>query len=729
MTTGSPKRPRAHLAASGVSRLWSSNAHAARRARARRGQESGRLERGDGERIRSLAAAWRARSASPRRLLARVRRILRRALVAGSVAVIAIAVWITAVPFPETALHFDDIASTRVVDRNGRLLRETLSAQEGRGEWLPLARISPHLVAATIHAEDKRFYAHAGIDGVAIARSAWINVTSGRAVTGASTLTQQMVKLTLQRDAPRTVGTKLMEAVWAMRLELTLSKDEILAQYLNRAPYGNQLFGAEAAARMYFDKPAADLSLAEAALLAGVPQIPTWRNPYRGLEAAKARQQLILGWMLERGAITAEAHARAVSEPLRILQRRAKFEAPQFVRHVLATQVSAASDGSTPALIKTTLDRVLQRRLQKVAAKQAVSDSRPYQVAMVVLDTQTSEVLSWVGSRDYHDVAAFGANDGVTALRQPGSALKPFVYGAYLEDGGDAATLVADIPTEFVTPDGIYRPQNFDRRFHGKVALREALASSLNVPAVAVIETVGVPRTLDLLRTLGFQSLHRAPEHYGLGLALGNGEVRLLDLAGAYATLGRLGRARPVTIRPAAALARAEDDVRLFSETTAYTLLSWLSDDQARGMGFGHHGPLALPYRMAAKTGTSSDFRDNWAVGVTPDYTVAVWVGHFDGRPMDRVSGNRGAAPLLRQVFQTLYPDAAGRGDVTWFKRPEALVPATLCKPPKSAGEPACAATWREWVTRSEALRLDSDTPLERRTVADRRLSSAHPMR
>ena len=423
----------------------------------------------------------------------RLRRVLRRMLVGASLVVIALAIWILSVPFPEAALDYDDLASVRVVDRHGQTLRESLNAREGRGEWLPLDRISPHLVSATIHAEDKRFYDHVGVDGTAILRSLWVNLTSGQARTGASTITQQTVKLTLQRGAPRTLETKLMEAVWAIRLEQARSKDEILTQYLNRLPYGNQLFGAEAAARMYFDKPAADLSLAEAALLAGVPQVPTWRNPYRGLDAAIARQRLILGWMLERGAITAEAHDRAVAEPLRIRPKRASFEAPQFVRHVLATANGAPGDR-----VRTTLDRRLQRQLQQVASQAETGTSRPFQAAMVVLDTQTSEVLAWVGSRDYHDVASLGANDGVTALRQPGSALKPFVYGAFLEDGGGAATLVDDVPTEFLTPDGIYRPQNFDRRFRGEVTLREALGSSLNVPAVALIEATGVPRTLAL---------------------------------------------------------------------------------------------------------------------------------------------------------------------------------------------------------------------------------------
>ncbi|PKN57145.1 MAG: penicillin-binding protein 1C [Deltaproteobacteria bacterium HGW-Deltaproteobacteria-14] len=630
-----------------------------------------------------------------RRLLRRAYRVAARVAVALSAVVIGLASWIAAVPFPEDALAPTAVTSTAIVDRDGGLLREVLSDREGRGRWVALADISPHLALATVHAEDKRFRDHHGIDGIAIVRSLVTNLRAGDTVTGASTLTQQVVKMTLHAGEARTLGTKLMEAVWALRLEGAHTKDEILEQYLNRAPYGNQLYGVEAAAWMYFGKPASRLSLAESALLAGIPQSPSRQNPYRDLGRALSRQRSILAAMRERGVISQDDLRIAEAEEIRVLPRRNKIVAPHLTDRVAAALTTA--EGPRPGVVATTLDSPLQRRVEAVLARQQADriTHGAFQAAAVVLDTRTSEVLAWVGSRDYFDAAALGANDGVTALRQPGSALKPLVYGAWLDHGGSAATLLADLPTEFPTDDGVYRPQNYDRRFHGPVTVREALASSLNIPAVLVAEQVGVDRLLETLHAAGLDTLTLPAEHYGLGLALGNGEVRLIDLAGAYAALGRLGSWRPVRWL---ADAPAGETRQVLTPATAFTLLEMLTDDHARGIGFGEGGALALPYRVAAKTGTSSDFRDNWAVGVTPDYTVAAWVGNFDGRPMNRVSGSVGAAPTVRQILQFLYPRAAGRGDVAWYTPPAGVVSARLCRVNGRLASARCERTFDEWL-------------------------------
>ncbi|TNF25824.1 MAG: penicillin-binding protein 1C, partial [Deltaproteobacteria bacterium] len=654
-----------------------------------------------------------------RLVLRRIGRVAARVAVALSFGIIGLAVWVAAVPFPEDVLAPGAVTSTAIVDRDGRLLREVLSEGEGRGRWVPLAEISPHLVAATIHAEDKRFHDHHGVDGIAILRSLVANVRAGRAVTGASTLTQQVVKMTLHAGEPRDLGTKLMEAVWALRLEAAHTKDEILEQYLNRAPYGNQLYGVEAASWMYFGKPASRLSLAEAALLAGIPQSPSRQNPYRDLARATARQHRILDAMAERGAITADALRIAEAEAIRLLPRRDQLVAPHLTERVVAGL--PADPAARPAVVETTLRLPLQEDVAALLARQQADRTLhgAFQAAAVVLDTRTSEVLAWVGSRGYFDGESLGANDGVTALRQPGSALKPFVYGAWLDRGGSAATVLGDLPTEFATADGVYRPLNYDRRFHGPVTVREALASSLNIPAVLVAERVGVDRVLDTLHDAGLDTLTEAAEHYGLGLALGNGEVRLVDLAGAYAALGRLGEWRPVRWTRDAPLGEPR---RVVSQATAFTLLEMLTDDHARGIGFGEGGPLALPYRVAAKTGTSSDFRDNWAVGVTPDYTVAVWVGNFDGRPMNRVSGSVGAAPTLRQILQRLYPRAAGRADVPWYRPPAGVVEARLCRLSGKLASRRCERTFDEWLTVDAYARAGegedgyADVRIDRRT-------------
>ena len=622
----------------------------------------------------------------------RSRRSRRRQLGFGLVALAAaLLTWVVAVPFPAEELSPEPVTSTMIVDREERPLRELLSDGEGRSRWLSLEEISPHAQAATIHAEDKRFYEHLGFDPIAIGRSAVYNIQRRRLVTGASTLTQQTVKRIKYADQPRTLRRKVMELIWAVRLERSLDKDAILAQYLNRVPYGNQLFGIEAAARMYFGKPASQLSLAEAALLAGLPQAPSALNPYRNLEGARARQRQILAAMLERGAIGQAEHDRAAQEPLVIRPRRGSVEAPH-----LTDRVMEELRGRRPAVVRTTLDLNLQRGVEGIVESWIARVERRgvSQGAVVVLDTQSGEVLAWVGSRDYWDREALGGNDGVVALRQPGSTLKPFAYGLYLESGGTAADPIADLPTQFPEGTGVYVPMNFNHRFHGPVSVRDALGSSLNVPAVAVTAEVGAQSLLSRLRRAGLETLTQDAEYYGLGLVLGDGEVRLVDLAAAYAALGRLGEWRPWRTLAAVDGApwRAQDAParRVFERDVAYTLLDMLSDDDARLVGFGANGPLALPYRVAAKTGTSTNFRDNWAVGVTPEYTVAVWVGNFDGSPMNRVSGVTGAAPMLRAVFQQLYPEAAGPADVPWFERPAEVGSHEVCALSGQPAGPSC---------------------------------------
>lgn len=651
-----------------------------------------------------------------------------RLIALGATLTVALGVWVVAVPFPRQELTHQPVTSTVIVDRHGALLREVLSAQQGRGRWLEYGRISPNLVLATVHAEDKRFFEHPGVDGIALLRSIAINVRRMKLVTGASTLTQQTVKLVHGRHG-RDLWAKLAEVVWAVRLERTLSKNEILEQYLNRAPYGNQLFGVEAAARMYLGKSAHQLSLAEAALLAGLPQAPTALDPYRHPAAARARARWILDRMRERGAITEERHRHAVAERPNLRPRRAPMRAPHFTEHVL---------GSLPeghrGEIRTTLNLETQSMVEGVvrAELSRLRDRNVSQAAVVVVDTRSAEVLAWVGSRDYWDQGAQGANDGVLALRQPGSALKPFVYGLYLEEGGTAADMIADLPTHFPSPDGVYVPQNYSRRFSGPVSVREALASSLNVPAVKVASEVGVEDLLARLKLAGLNSLELPPDHYGLGLVLGDGEVRLADLTAAYAGLGRMGMWRPLRLVLESG-SPAGPSRRVFERDVAYILMDILSDDRARRIGFGESGPLSLPYKMAAKTGTSTDFRDNWALGVTPDFTVGVWVGNFDGAPMTRVSGATGAAPILRQVFQGLYPRAATAAGVKWFPRPSGIRAHRVCALSGSPVGPHCVHGRTELFSRGQrgasAARGSGDLrgpgppvcPIHRAVAIDRR--------
>ncbi|MCC6623260.1 MAG: penicillin-binding protein 1C [Deltaproteobacteria bacterium] len=645
--------------------------------------------------------------APPRRrtLLRRLARIVGRAALVGCVALIGFFVWVVAVPFPLEALRPHDLGHAVITDRHGEVLREVLSDAGTRGRWVALADVSPHLVAATVEAEDHRFWDHAGVDGWAILRSAWIDLRAGEARTGASTITQQTIKLTLHAGRPRDLALKLSEIVWAWRLELAVDKATILEQYLNRIPYGNQLIGAEAAARMYFDKPASQLSLAEAAFMAVLPQSPARLNPYKREAEVLVRQRRLLERMRERGTCPGgdDACARALVEPLRLVPRRAPSEAEHLTTR-LATIMKTLPAMARPRALRTTIDGRLQQQVEALVSAQAPDAAQRgrFQAAVVVLDTRTCEVLAWVGSRDHDDDASLGQNDAVLARRQPGSALKPFIYAAYLDAGGSPTEVIDDRPRSYETTTGTYKPENYDRQWHGLVLLRTALGSSLNIPAVHLLSLVGVPNLLVLMRAMGLGTLDQSPDHYGLGLALGNGEVRLVDLAGAYATLGRLGRHLPVRWLASSASTPTIEATPLIDAESAFIVLDWLADDRARQIGFGLAGPLMLPYRMAAKTGTSSDYRDNWAFGVTPDVTIGVWVGNFDGRPMERVRGRVGAAPLLRQVAHLVYPRAASPGDVPWYEPPPSLVLRTVCATTGRPPDGSCLETRQEWARRTE---------------------------
>ncbi len=587
-----------------------------------------------------------------------------------SVGVLGAAAFVAATPFPLAVLDHHPDAGPEILDRHGVLLHHLPGPAGARAiaspEDLPPPRL---LAAAIIAAEDRRFADHAGLDGLAILRALWGHATGSPGAGGASTLTQQLVKRVLMRNAPRTLATKLEEAAWALRLELALPKDAILRHYLDWAPFGNGLVGVEAAARGYFGRTAGALSPAEAALLAALPNAPTRLDPRRAPEAARARAHAILHRMHAAGALDGTALALALSEPLQLQPLSRPLPAAHLVTSLIP---ELRVDPDPPATIRTTLDARLQRLAETVVANPQHPQPRglpgtvggDHQAAIVILDTASGEVRAWVGSRAWGDAAALGQTDAVVARRQPGSALKPFIHGMLLEQGATPDTLLDDSPGAFDTGRGVYRPQNYDRRHRGPVTLREALGSSLNLPAVRAVARLGVGSVLTRLRALGLETLDAAPDHYGLGLALGNGEVRLIDLTQAYATLGRLGLHRPTRWRLDVP---AEAPTRVMPAEVARTLLGILADDHARGLGFGHASALLMPFRVAAKTGTSSDHRDNLAFGVTPEYTVGVWVGHFDGRPVDTRSPHLAAAPILRAAFLALYPRAARPQDVPWF--------------------------------------------------------------
>jgi penicillin-binding protein 1C len=603
-------------------------------------------------------------------------RTLWMARIAGAAAalVLGLAMWI-AMPLPPGLASPAPVPRLVIQDRAGLPLRATRAADGSRGGWTPLAEVDPRLVQAFLAAEDHRFFAHHGVDVRSVGRALRDDVRGGRRRAGASTLTMQTARLLL--PIGRTWPGKVQQAMWALRLDAHLEKRTVLEQYLNRVPLGEASIGVSAAADLYFGASARELSLGQAALLAGIARAPSRDNPLASPARARARRDVVLRRMQTLGFATADEVARARAEPVLPPQGRAAFLAPHFTTAVLAR--AEAGEGPRDGVRRTSLDLELQALVEAEVRHtvRVLRDRGASQAAAVVLDNATGEVLAWVGSPDFWEPGV-GQVDMVTSPRQPGSALKPFLYGLAFDRGHTAATVLPDVPHSFATALEPYRPQNYDRRFHGPVRARIALASSFNVPAVELADRLGVEALLRTLHRAGFASLTGTASHYGLGLALGNGDVTLLELANGYRAIANRGEWSPVRLAPAEPGDGPAANERVMSPRAAALVLDVLGDAEARVPGFGTETPFDFPFPAAAKTGTSRHFTDNWAVGVTQGFTVAVWVGNFSGRPMDGVSGVSGAGPLLYRAMLAV----ASRRAPGVLPGPEdaGLVPVRVCR-------------------------------------------------
>ncbi|MES2709127.1 MAG: penicillin-binding protein 1C [Verrucomicrobiota bacterium] len=566
-------------------------------------------------------------------------------------------------PWPE-ALSRPVPAGTRITDIHGTPLRRLLAGGM-RAEAPPaLAEIPQALIQATLAAEDHRFYSHGGIDPAALARAARDRFEAGRRVSGASTVTQQLVKLAAPRA--RTPRTKVIEALTARRVEMTWPKTRILEQYLQRLDYGNLHLGPAAAAAGYFGKSLADCSLAECAFLAGLPQSPTRLNPWRHADRAVARQQWILGRLGILGWVDTETLARARAEPLQLRRHYGSFAAPHFVDLLLNSLPESAK---RPETLTTTLDLRIQQVVERAVSGRLarLAGKNVGQGAVVVLENDTGHVLALTGSRDYA-AADGGQVNGATARRSPGSALKPFTYLLALQQDLSPASILPDLPIEYMTASGLYRPQNYNHRASGPVSLRTALANSLNLSAVRTLQSHGGPEALiTALQSAGLTTLTKPAAEYGLGLTIGGGEVTLLELTAAYSTLARMGESLPLRFQPSPDPPARQ---RLFDPEACWLLADILSDNDARARSFGMDSALRLPFPCAVKTGTSTDYRDNWTIGYNARFTVGVWVGNFDNSPMRGVSGVTGAAPVFRDIFSWLESQFPGG----WFPQPPGIV-------------------------------------------------------
>ena len=559
---------------------------------------------------------------------------------------------------PSDALEDRWFDGQRVLDRTGALLRELPTDHNRRGRPLTRDELGERLVTATLVSEDRSFFEHDGIDRAALARALEQNLRHTRLVSGASTITQQLVKLLDTRGVPgdRDLELKLREAARAQNLEEVLDKDTILVEYMNRLPYGHGLVGPEAAAQGYFGVRSRDLSWAQAALLAVLPRAPSALDPAKHLARAVLRQRALLHELHGAGHLDDDALARALAEPLEVQTIEHPFFAPHFIA-MLQAESRLAEHGVT----RTTLDLRLQRDVEGLVRTHlaAIGEHGVGNAAVMVVDNASGDVLAYVGSADPESLDIDGAVDMVRARRQPGSTLKPFVVAAALAAGHSPTELLADVPTEFIEGGGqAWAPGNFDGGHVGPIALREALAASLNVPMVRLAAELGAARLLAELHALGFGSLDREADHYGLSIALGTGEVELRELAAAYVTLARGGESIPLRVDLDEAVPTG---VRVIDAGVAAAVTDALSDPLARVRLLEGRSPFDIGFALAAKTGTSSGYRDAWTAGYTHERTVVVWVGNADGRATRQVTGAGGAGPLFADVMRRAMLDVPTR--------------------------------------------------------------------
>lgn len=594
--------------------------------------------------------------------------------------------------------------STKIYDRNGRLLNEVF--EEGRRTRVRLSDVPVHMRQATIAVEDDTFYTNPGIDVAGIARSAWRLLRYRQIMGGGSTITQQLVRhvaFSYEERISQSYVRKLKEWILALILTRQRSKDEILEYYLNEIYYGNLAYGAEAAAQTFFGKSISEVTLAESAMLAGLPQLPYVLDPFTDLEAVKRRQRTVLNLMVRNGFISqAEADA-AFEEPLKLIPPKIDLLAPHFVVYVrqqLEEMFGPDQVGRGGLTVYTTLDLRFQQLAEKLAREHVAELREEHNLtnaALVALQPGTGQILAMLGSVDYEDDSIDGRVNVAIRERQPGSSIKPITYVTAFEQGITPATVIWDVETEIpLEEEGeIYRPQNYDEEFHGPVRVRDALANSYNVPAIKVLRQVGVAETLDTAHRMGIQGLRHPPEYYGLSLTLGGGEVTLLDLTTAYATLSNEGKyVAPWAI---AWVADSEgrviykhdppEPVQVLDPRAVYLVTDILSDNAARTPEFGPNSSLKVSQPAAAKTGTTNDFRDNWTLGYTPYLTVGVWAGNSDNSPMVKSSGLTGAGPLWHDFMEGVFASPELLSELReivsplpqTFERPAGIVEAEVC--------------------------------------------------
>ncbi len=589
-------------------------------------------------------------------------------------------------PTPKDIGKLNYSLSTHLYDRKGKLLYEVYR-DENRTP-VKLKDLPWYVTKAAISIEDKDFYRHGGVSLYSGILRAFKDMVVTQTLQGGSTLTQQLVKSALLTPE-RTIQRKVKEIILALWTEQVYSKDQILEMYLNQVPYGGSSYGLEEASQTHFNKHARELSLPEAALLAGLPQAPSLYSPFLNPELAISRRNDVLDRMYSYGYIKKDDYTKARKTALGITPPNTFIKAPHFVFYVKSQleQIYGPHKVEEGGLrVYTTLDLEVQQQAEKILREELakVENLHITNGAILVTRPATGEILAMVGSKDYF-ASPDGAFNVVTALRQPGSSIKPVTYSLALQKGYTTASIIDDSPISYKSDSGeVYRPVNYDGRFHGKVSLRMSLANSYNIPAVKVLNSLGVDKFVDYAEKLGITSWNDR-SRYGLSLTLGGVEVPMMDMATAYGVFANAGKkVRPTYISyiedyKSNALSFPEPmSTHVLDSGVAYIMSDILSDNFARLLAFGPNSALEIPgYKVAVKTGTTDEKKDNWTIGYTPQYLVAVWVGNNDNSPMNQylASGITGAAPIWNRVMSYMLKQYDK--DNSWFQLPENVVSKT----------------------------------------------------
>ena len=589
-------------------------------------------------------------------------------------------IFVQSLPSPNDIGRVNYSLSTHISDRNGKLLYEIYRDQNRTP--IKLKDLPKYVIDASIAIEDKNFYHHGGISFFGGIIRAAVDMVKTKSLQGGSTITQQLVKSALLTPE-RTIQRKVKEIILAIWTEKLFTKDQILEMYFNQVPYGGSAYGIDEAAKTYFNKSATLLTLEEAAFLAGLPQAPSLYSPYVNPNLAVRRRNEVLEQMEKTGVIDKQTKEKAVQTKLTIVPPTTNIKAPHFVFYVKSKLedlygIKTVEEGGLR--VTSTLDLNIQQEVEKIL-KEELDKIKTLNVsngAVLVTRPSTGEILAMVGSVDYFS-SPYGAFNVTTALRQPGSSIKPLMYSLALSRDYTAATLIDDTPVVFnIAGSEPYAPVNYDDRYHGRIPLRYALANSYNIPAVKVLNTIGVDSFINHATKMGI-STWGDRGRYGLSLTLGGGEVTMVDMASAFGVLANMGYKTPTNYSVKIENRHGEEisslnqsKVPIINEGTAYIVSDILSDNFARQWAFGARSTLEIPgYKVAVKTGTTNDKKDNWTIGYTPDFLVVVWVGNNNNVPMNPylTSGITGAAPIWNRIMSYLLKGYSEKN--RWYNKPE----------------------------------------------------------